>query len=35
MDLKKDDQGVWRGRATKNGQSANVMLDFKGNVATQ
>ncbi len=35
MDLKKDDQGIWRGRAMKNGQSTAVMLDFKGNVATQ
>lgn len=34
-DLKKDDQGVWRGRAQRNGQSVNVVLDFKGNVATQ
>ncbi len=35
MELKKDEQGIWRGRATKNGQSTAVMLDFKGNVATQ
>jgi ABC-type phosphate transport system substrate-binding protein len=34
-ELKKDDQGMWRGRAMRNGSSVNVMLDFKGNVATQ
>jgi protein CpxP len=34
-DLKKDDQGFWRGSAKKNGQSVNVMLDYKGNVASQ
>jgi predicted outer membrane protein len=34
-DLKKDDQGLWRGRAQRNGQSVNVTLDYKGNVATQ
>jgi hypothetical protein len=34
-DLRKDDQGIWRGKAQKNGQSANVMLDFKGNVSAQ
>lgn len=35
MDLKKDDQGIWRGRAMRNGQSTNVMLDFRGNVSAQ
>ncbi|HEY8382882.1 MAG TPA: PepSY domain-containing protein [Microvirga sp.] len=35
MDLKKDDQGVWRGRAMRNGQSTSVMLDFRGNVSAQ
>ena len=34
-DLRKDDQGLWRGRAQGNGQSVNVTLDYKGNVATQ
>jgi protein CpxP len=34
-DLRKDDQGIWRGKAMRDGKSANVMLDFKGNVATQ
>ena len=31
-DLKKDDQGVWRGKAMKGGQSVNVSVDFQGNV---
>lgn len=30
--LKKDDDGVWRGKATKNGQSVDVNLDYQGNV---
>ena len=30
--LHKDDGGVWRGTATKNGASAQVWLDYKGNV---
>ena len=35
MELKKDDQGVWRGRAMKDGRTVNVMLDFRGNVSAQ
>jgi hypothetical protein len=31
-DLKKDDQGVWRGRAMKDGQTVDVSLDYQGNV---
>src|SRR3954454_20523597 len=31
-DLKKDDQGVWRGQATKNGQPVDVSVDYQGNV---
>lgn len=31
-DLQKDDQGVWRGRAMRNGNSVAVGLDFQGNV---
>lgn len=31
-DLQKDDQGVWRGRAMRNGAAAAVGLDFQGNV---
>jgi len=30
--LKKDDQGVWRGKAQKDGQSIDVSVDFQGNV---
>lgn len=33
--LKKDDQGIWRGTAMHGGQSVPVGLDFKGNVAAQ
>ncbi len=31
-DLQKDDQGIWRGRATRNGSPTGVALDFHGNV---
>jgi hypothetical protein len=31
-DLKKDDNGVWRGRAIKNGQMVDVSVDYQGNV---
>jgi hypothetical protein len=31
-DLKKDDQGVWRGKATQGGQSVNVSVDYRGNI---
>ena len=31
-DLHKDDNGVWRGKAEKNGTTDNVWLDYKGNV---
>jgi hypothetical protein len=34
-DLKKDDSGVWRGKAMKDGKSVNVGLDFQGNVVAQ
>jgi protein CpxP len=34
-DLRKDDQGIWRGTALRNGQSTGVALDFKGTVAAQ
>lgn len=30
--LKKDDAGVWRGKASKGSQSMNVSVDFQGNV---
>jgi opacity protein-like surface antigen len=31
-ELKKDDNGVWRGKASKGGSSTNVSVDFQGNV---
>jgi hypothetical protein len=31
-DLKKDDNGVWRGKASKGGATSNVSIDFQGNV---
>jgi hypothetical protein len=30
--LHKDDNGVWRGKAMKDGKSVDVSLDFQGNV---
>jgi hypothetical protein len=34
-DLKKDDNGVWRGKADHNGKSVTVSVDFQGNVVAQ
>ena len=34
-ELKKDDDGVWRGQAQKGGSSVNVWVDYKGNVGEQ
>ena len=34
-DLKKDDSGVWRGKAVQNGKSMSVSVDFQGNVGGQ
>lgn len=35
-DLKKDDNGIWRGKASKGGAASAITLDFQGNVsATQ
>jgi hypothetical protein len=31
-ELKKDDAGVWRGKAKKDGKAVTVSLDFQGNV---
>ena len=31
--LRKDDQGIWRGTAMKDGRQVNVGIDFKGNIA--
>jgi hypothetical protein len=33
--LKKDDAGVWRGKANQNGKAVNVSVDFQGNVVAQ
>jgi len=30
--LKKDNQGIWHGKAMQNGKTVGVALDFKGNV---
>jgi hypothetical protein len=30
--LKKDDQGIWRGRGMKGGKAVDLGLDFKGNI---
>ena len=32
--LKKDNNGVWRGTATKGGKKINVSVDFQGNVTS-
>ena len=32
--LKKDDNGVWRGKASKGGSATAVSVDFQGNVNT-
>lgn len=31
-ELKKDDEGIWRGTAEQGGRKVQVMLDFQGNV---
>ena len=31
--LRKDDQGIWRGTATKDGKQVNVAVDFRGNIS--
>ncbi len=33
--LAKDDQGVWRGKASKDGKSLDVSVDFQGNVTAR
>src|SRR3954462_867040 len=33
-ELKKDDNGVWRGKASKGGAPTSVSVDFQGNVNT-
>ena len=32
--LKKDKEGLWRGKAMKDGKSVNIALDYQGNVVT-
>ncbi len=31
-ELKKDDNGVWRGKASKGGVTTGISVDFQGNV---
>jgi hypothetical protein len=33
--LTKDDSGVWRGKANKDGKTVDVSLDFQGNVVAR
>lgn len=33
--MTKDDKGIWRGTAMKDGKSVNVAVDYKGNVIVQ
>jgi putative membrane protein len=33
--LTKDSEGIWRGKATKDGRTMDVALDFKGNITAQ
>ena len=33
-DLKKDDDGIWRGTGTQGGKSVQIAVDYKGNVVT-
>ena len=35
MGLKKDNQGIWRGQAQKDGNPVSVSLDYQGNVTGQ
>lgn len=34
-DLRKDDQGIWRGKAMHAGKEVTIGMDYKGNVAAQ
>ena len=34
-ELVKDDQGIWRGKATKDGKEVPIALDFQGNVVSE
>ncbi len=33
--LRKDDQGIWRANAMRDGKQVSVSLDFRGNVVSQ
>jgi putative membrane protein len=33
--MTKDDKGIWRGTAMKDGTSVKVAVDYKGNVVAQ
>jgi sporulation protein YlmC with PRC-barrel domain len=35
LNMQKDDQGVWRGQATKDGKTVNVAVDYKGDIVTR
>ena len=32
--MTKDQKGIWRGTATKDGKNVNVAVDYKGNVVS-
>lgn len=34
-ELKLDDQGVWQGKATKDGKSVMVSMDYQGNIVAK
>jgi hypothetical protein len=34
-ELRKDDQGIWRGKAERDGKSVGVAIDYKGTVQAQ
>lgn len=34
-DLHQDDQGIWRGKAMRDGKPVNVGFDYKGNLAAE
>ena len=34
-DLAKDQQGIWRGKAQKDGRTVSVGLDYKGNIGSE
>ena len=33
--LKKDERGIWRGNAMRDGKTMTVGVDFKGNIGSQ